>query len=198
MLIGNDIVDLKDIDSYPPSENERFLSRVFTDAEQEYIKNSANPKRTLWMCWAVKESAYKAWKRAYPRIVFSPVSLKIDFEKRKILHHHYGRLHYKTEEKAGDFVAVYVYKPRTEKTAKIYHWIGEVSKLAKDHSYNSSIAARILVAEKLSSIYSVSPESIEVTKSLPPEVINKKDGWKSPVSLSHHGRYVSAFVMIPT
>lgn len=198
MLIGNDIVDLKDVDAYPPSENERFLNRVFRPEEQEYIKSSDNPKKTLWMFWALKESAYKAWKRNYPRIIFSPISMRIDFVKQKVIHHNYGRLSYKIDDGNDDWIAVYVFKPRTEKSSKLLHWIGEVSKLTKDQQFSSSIAARTLVSQKLAELLSLSPENLEVSKELPPVVRELHTGFERPVSLSHHGRFVSAFMAIPT
>jgi len=71
MLLGNDIVDLKDPDSYYPNSNSRFLDRVFCYQEKEYIFSSKDQQRTLWMSWAIKESAYKAWKRSFPNFFFS-------------------------------------------------------------------------------------------------------------------------------
>lgn len=195
ILIGNDIVDLKDIDSYPPSENERFLDRVFRDEEKNYIFSSSDPKKTLWTLWAVKESAYKAWKRKYPKLIFSPKSFKIDIKKQKIIHHNYGRLSYRIEDGGGDWIAVYAFKPRLEKNLKFMHWIGEVSKLSRGN-YNSSFAVRRLVAEKLSELWKEPEDTITVTKDIPPQVTSQQSGKVQPISLSHHGRYVAAFVAI--
>lgn len=196
LLIGNDIVDLKDVDAYPPSENEKFLNRVFRKEEQDHIFASDDPRKTLWTFWALKESAYKAWKRKHPKMIFSPKSMKVDFVKNKIIHHTYGRLTYRVDDGNGDWVAVYVFKPRIEKCSRLLHWIGEVSRLSRG-SYNSSAAARTLVTEKMSDLWSQPQESIEVTRELPPVVKAKNTGEIQPVSLSHHGRFVSAFIALP-
>lgn len=70
--IGNDIVDL----SLPGTKNKqkdlRFLKRVFTEKEQDFIKNAADPSTTLWCIWAAKEASYKACQKVKNELIFSP------------------------------------------------------------------------------------------------------------------------------
>lgn len=68
--VGNDIVDLTQSTAKKKSRNIRFLNRVFTPDEQDFILSSsaAFPELRLWSCWAAKEAAYKAISKACPDI----------------------------------------------------------------------------------------------------------------------------------
>lgn len=54
-MIGNDLVDLNNLPPHP-----RFLKRVFTEEEQEWILSQGHPEKALWTLWAVKEATFKA------------------------------------------------------------------------------------------------------------------------------------------
>ena len=71
---GNDLVDLRAVSGPPRSENRRFLRRVLTREEQEFVAKSASPERMLWSLWSGKEAAFKAFSRTDPGLAFSPVS----------------------------------------------------------------------------------------------------------------------------
>lgn len=71
--VGNDIVDLTQSTAKKKSRNIRFLNRVFTPDEQDFIlSSSAFPELRLWCCWAAKEAAYKAISKACPDIPAIP------------------------------------------------------------------------------------------------------------------------------
>lgn len=59
LLLGVDIVDFKETKKSHKYRDARFVSRVFSDEEQNTILNSNNPNVALWAFWAVKEAAYK-------------------------------------------------------------------------------------------------------------------------------------------
>lgn len=69
--MGNDIVDL----SLPAAKDkyldQRFLQRVFTQAEQCCIVNSSAKNKLLWSIWAAKEASFKAGKKFLPPLVFA-------------------------------------------------------------------------------------------------------------------------------
>ncbi len=192
MLLGNDIVDLKDSDSYHPTENFKFLDRVFCDEEKEYIFSSNDPKRTLWTSWAIKESAYKAWKRVFTYFVFSPKLMKIDYLSKRITQDGYKNLEFEIVNDR-DWVATYCLDSSL-KSKKLFHWVEE--KNDKLNGEKSSIRVRKLVVENLSKIWNEPMEEIEVTIFPPPEVRKKNSERVNPVSLSHHGRFVSAFLIL--
>src|SRR5690606_28318456 len=109
----------------------------------------------------------------------------------------YGKLKFEIDDGDDDWIAVYVFNSNLEKRSTLLHWIGEVSKLSEGYHCNSSIAVRNLVSQRLGDFLNLPPESIEVTRELPPMVKENKTGSMQPVSLSHHGRYVSAFMVLP-
>ena len=57
--LGNDIVDLSDPRHVGKARDDRFLQRVFSEAEQEDIRSAEDPDRALWIRWAGKEAAFK-------------------------------------------------------------------------------------------------------------------------------------------
>ncbi|MBI1813852.1 MAG: 4'-phosphopantetheinyl transferase superfamily protein [Deltaproteobacteria bacterium] len=76
-MIGNDIVDLGDPDTQPGATHPRFDARVFTATELEAIHTSPVPNRVRWLLWAAKESAFKAFRKHDPSLVFSPARLVV-------------------------------------------------------------------------------------------------------------------------
>ena len=63
-MIGNDIIDLNIAREKNPLRP-RFLNKVFTPHEQEYIIKDSNPAKKAWLLWTMKESAYKAHQRKF-------------------------------------------------------------------------------------------------------------------------------------
>lgn len=59
-IVGNDVVDLRDPRCRGKAEDERFVARIFSDAEASEIRAASRPDRALWLRWAAKEAAYKA------------------------------------------------------------------------------------------------------------------------------------------
>jgi len=72
LLVGNDVVDLRDPENQPGAIHPRFDERVFTWGERARIIAAASPHRMRWALWAAKESAYKVARKIDPRIYFSP------------------------------------------------------------------------------------------------------------------------------
>ena len=72
MLVGNDVVDLRDPESQPEAIHNRFDARVFTSDEREALSASASAHELRWTLWAAKESAYKVAKKLDPAVRFLP------------------------------------------------------------------------------------------------------------------------------
>ena len=72
MLVGNDVVDLRDAESRPESLHARFDGRVFTPCELLVLNASTFPDSLRWTLWAAKESAYKVAKKLDPTVRFIP------------------------------------------------------------------------------------------------------------------------------
>lgn len=79
-LLGNDVVDLAEPGVAGKAGDSRFLDRVFTAAEQEWISASPRPDHALWRLWAAKEAAYKARARQVPGLLFAHSRFEVDPE----------------------------------------------------------------------------------------------------------------------
>jgi phosphopantetheinyl transferase (holo-ACP synthase) len=65
-------VDLREPANTGKSRNSRFLKKILTDAEIEFVQNAENPDMALWSLWACKETAYKVIKKSFPDAAFLP------------------------------------------------------------------------------------------------------------------------------
>ncbi len=70
--VGNDIVDLNSPLVKEKINHERFIQRVLTANEQQFIARPDFPEHMLWVLWAAKETAYKAVSKAVPGISSAP------------------------------------------------------------------------------------------------------------------------------
>ena len=70
--VGNDVVDLREPANAGKSRESRFLKKILTDAEIEFVKNAENPDAALWSLWACKETAYKVIKKSFSDTAFIP------------------------------------------------------------------------------------------------------------------------------
>lgn len=62
-MIGNDIVDLQVAKVESNWKRPRFIQKIFTEKEQNFIKNALNPELEIWKMWSRKEAAYKIYNR---------------------------------------------------------------------------------------------------------------------------------------
>jgi hypothetical protein len=79
-MLGNDVVDLRDVDSRPESFRSRFDARVFTKEELRAISRDRNTRARRFAHWAAKEAAFKLVKQRDSGFVFSPIRLVAEFE----------------------------------------------------------------------------------------------------------------------
>jgi len=79
-MLGNDVVDLEDVDARPETFRRRFEVRVFAEEERQAIAADEHPQARRWAHWGAKEAAYKLARQLDPRFVFSPVRLVARFE----------------------------------------------------------------------------------------------------------------------
>lgn len=70
--VGNDVVDLHHPRCRGKAEDRRFLERVLAAPEREAVLAAGDAHRSLWLCWAAKEAAFKvAWKLRGRRPAFA-------------------------------------------------------------------------------------------------------------------------------
>lgn len=74
-MTGNDIVDMKIAAVESNWDRTRFLEKIFTPQEQQYILDAAIPGQMIWRLWSMKESAYKIYTRQNGGRFFAPRKL---------------------------------------------------------------------------------------------------------------------------
>ena len=74
-MIGNDIVDLKNISKRTNWKRPGFIDKVFNENEQRYIRNAKDKDLIVWQLWRMKEAAYKAYVREVGNRFFNPRSI---------------------------------------------------------------------------------------------------------------------------
>jgi phosphopantetheinyl transferase len=65
-------VDLKEPANARKSRDSRFLKKILTAAEIEFVQGAKNSDQALWSFWACKEASYKVIKKKYPDARFLP------------------------------------------------------------------------------------------------------------------------------
>jgi phosphopantetheinyl transferase (holo-ACP synthase) len=70
--VGNDIVDLREPANAGKSRDSRFLKKILTVAEIDFVQNAENHDKALWALWSCKETAYKVIKKKCVDAAFLP------------------------------------------------------------------------------------------------------------------------------
>ena len=71
-MIGNDLIDLSHWPIRLGRRRERYLAKVFTEWEQEWIRYSGTPYLTEAWLWSLKEAAYKLERHSQASRRWSP------------------------------------------------------------------------------------------------------------------------------
>lgn len=71
-MIGNDIIDLNELQRHPRSDQLRFRRKILAEPELDWLSSSGNAVLDIWKLWALKESAYKCYFQLTRRRFFSP------------------------------------------------------------------------------------------------------------------------------
>lgn len=72
-MIGNDVISLITSSHSPKSRCQRFMDKIFTLNEQQFIHSKeAEKEQWIWMIWSMKESAYKSYYKQFKKRYFAP------------------------------------------------------------------------------------------------------------------------------
>ncbi len=202
MLVGNDVVDLRDPENQPGAIHPRFDERVFTRYERARILAATSPHRMRWALWAAKESAYKVARKIDSRIYFSPRAFAVRIPGGEIEAHQ--ALLAEADHAVGRF---HVWLEGTEEWV---HAVASISGagLAKAgwelRSLGSAAARRMpgldasarvrqMARSAVASALSIVPSDIVIAAASKrvPRVWWRGRKLAIDVSLSHHGRFVA-------
>jgi phosphopantetheinyl transferase (holo-ACP synthase) len=208
-FIGNDIVDLTDPDNIGKSRDQRFLQRVFTEAERACIAAAAEPDVILWALWAAKETAYKIASKIDILAVFIPRLYAVALSPGDHGVTRSGRV----ETPQGPVVIRVAIAPdhlhcigATPLPGILDHVLWDIERLCRseeDDDRDPSMAVRRLAGRRLAAMLDTPVTDIDIRR------FNDIDRWGPPstyiegqpapfdLSLSHDGAFI-ACAMVPT
>lgn len=197
--VGNDVVDLTEQANAGKSRDSRFLKKILTDAEIEFVKNAENPDEALWSFWACKETAYKVKKKSCPGTAFIPRRWQVVFSKDPST---YWGGEVVIPETSAVFIRLfsdprYVHCIGADGLAALDKSIWNIESVPEEESLNPSLYLRRCLEQNLAQYLSQDFRRIRIKRVrengelLPPRVY--VDGKKTDVdiSLSHDGRFVA-------
>jgi phosphopantetheinyl transferase (holo-ACP synthase) len=195
-------VDLREPVNAGKSRDSRFLKKILTVAEIDFIRNAENPDKALWSLWACKETAYKVIKKSCVDAAFLPRLWKV------ILKNHEAACS-DGEVKITDAEIVYIRlfsHPRyvhcvgADSPADLDRLVCKVEALPEKENekrIDPSLFARKCLARSLADFFRLNFSDIKINRIKeknelqPPHVyINGKKS-DIDISLSHDGQFVA-------
>ncbi len=186
-MVGNDVVDLDDPETFAEGLNPRFDQRVFTADELRRLAAADDSRVLRWTLWAAKESAYKLAKRLDPETVFSHSLFETDLDEYGFGTVRHGEcccaVAISREGSAIHAIATADHGDRQ----RIVTGLGEIS-----DGDDPSIRVRQLATNSVAHHLQIEPIAVTVTAGKDRIPVLLVDG--RPVgylSLSHHGAFVA-------
>lgn len=211
MLIGNDVVDLRDPETQPGAIHPRFDERVFTPAERARLTNEATAHRTRWRMWAAKESAFKVARKLDPGVRFLPrlFSVQLKGNARAVVRYAVGRfevsfsgaddwVHAIATLSDGSGVEALLDGSAERLSSRLRllrrgpSAIVERVQRGKSAAAYASARVRAMARSAVGSVLSIAPSEIEIaTVGRVPVALWRKSPLPVDLSLSHHGRFLA-------
>jgi len=185
-MIGNDIVDLKLATKQSNWKRDRFLDKVFTKDEQEFILKSKTPFKMVWMLWAMKESAYKMYVQQTSMRFLNPKKMqcKLTSETEGVVE--VNENEYITKSQINNNFIYTIASLKTDK--KILSTTFELTNNSYSIQHKESYKKLI---EMVSKKRKLPVKDIHIKKNkvgVPKLFLNSKE-LKTSFSISHHGHY---------
>lgn len=206
--IGNDVVDLTDPVNVRKTLDLRFLKKILTSAEIEFVRSAKNPAAVLWSLWACKETAYKVMKKASADTAFLPSQWKVTISET-------GRIYEQGEviisASAGIFTRLFI-------SEKYVHCIGTddlriLDKIVWDvdivpppearENVDPSLFVRDCLVRRVAGYFHLNYQHLEIRRVKndgelqPPIIYYNEERYPVDVSLSHDGNFVAySFISI--
>lgn len=186
-MIGNDIVDLDDPETFAEGLNPRFDQRVFTADELRRLAVADDSRALRWTLWAAKESAYKLVKRRDSETVFSHSLFETDLGE-----HGCGTVRHGewccavTVSRQGSAIHVIATADHGDRQ-RVITGLGKVSE-----SDDPSVSVRELAINSVARHLQIEPVALTITAGEDRIPVLLLDGQPlGHLSLSHHGAWVA-------
>jgi hypothetical protein len=185
-MVGNDVVDLADVEAALGACHARFDARVFGERERRLLETADDPRRMRWILWAAKESAYKAARRCDRRVIFSPgrFEVRLGAGLHGCVHYPGGSLEVGIEL-LGDCVhALAAASPH--ETEMLLRGVALIA------SGDPSEQVRALAIGALAQHFDAAPDALSIRRvGRIPRLFLHGAVTAYPLSLAHHGRFVA-------
>lgn len=186
-MIGNDIVDLNVAKTESNWKRKGYLDKIYTLAEQDLISTAIDPDKLVWILWTMKEAAYKANNRITSVREYAPS--KIQCEIIQILDNiYYGKVKYSGRN----------YNSKTTVCEDYIHTVALFE--TDDFSTIKEIIVRNYPKDYEQYLkqnnYLAPLELLTKNKMGIPSILNNDDGREKPISISHHGIFLSVVSII--
>lgn len=86
-MVGNDIIDIRLAKSQSNWKRPRYLDKLFTQEEQQYITTASNPTKAVWRLWSMKEAAYKLYTQLNPSRFYKPKAFVCNLKSQNEVHY---------------------------------------------------------------------------------------------------------------
>ncbi len=192
MLVGNDVVDLRDPQSSPEALHARFDERAFTAEEREALSASVSRHALRWAFWAAKESAYKVAKKLDPTVRFFPRDFAVRrmTEGRAVVIHRAGLFDVRLDS-TDDWVCAVATIQAASPPATHAPVRSGVARL-EGSSADPSRTVRELVCAALGPWMNLPPERVRIAADGGvPVALWRGRRLAVDLSLAHHGRFVA-------
>jgi hypothetical protein len=194
-MLGNDIVDLSDLETQPGAQHPRFDSRVFNEEERARLAEHRDSHRLRWSYWAAKEATYKWLRKQDEDVIFSPRSMSVSFGNDSLGE---GEVLVGQDRVAvkflqhPEYVHALVHAPDVSADSFVVH----IERMADEEVAADCASKRLreLVIDRFSSELEIDPTNLcVVSEGKIPRLESKGTILEVDLSFSHHGRY-AAFV----
>ncbi|CAL1519726.1 4'-phosphopantetheinyl transferase superfamily protein [Chitinophaga sp. MM2321] len=180
-MIGNDVVDLQLAATESRWQRKGYLDKVYTPAEQARILADEVPDTVVWLLWSSKEAVYKIVNRATKTKFYAPLKFEctsLEMQGQMIR----GTVQYENRQ----------YPFRSEITGACVHTIAVATETLFTKiktavvPYNGNDYTEIL---RRAGILQQHHQLLKSHLGIP-YLWDAQHQYESPVSVSHHGRYL--------
>ena len=184
-MVGNDVVDLADLEVSNGPAHPRFDTRDFAPAERRALAAEGAPNRSRWTMWAAKEAAYKLAVKRNPNVIFAASRFVVTFD--QALHgevkHPGGRVAVTLATRDDAVHAVARDTAAPEIVTGLASWAGAT---------DASGAVRRLAVRDVAARLGVPMSDLQIgRRGRIPTLSMRGSNQHLDLSLSHHGRYLA-------
>ena len=206
--IGNDIVDWKDPANAKKSRDSRYLRKILTSAEIEFVRDAETPDIALWSLWACKETAYKVINKSGAGKPFLPRHWPVTLNKsdKMLVEGEVAIPEGKTIFVRLSFAESYVHCIGSDNLPDLDEIIWSADPLPEagtGRNLDPSLFVRQCLFRRLAAMYQLDFREIEIRRAKknhelqPPYLYYKNKKTPFDISLSHDGQFVAyAFIRL--